>query len=52
LSFCPISLMVSKVFGGKKFVNVSTCTTGSQDTVVSVKTSYGLYGPGFESQQE
>ena len=44
--------MVSKMFGGEKFVNVSTCMTGSQDSVVSVKTNYGLYGPGFESQQD
>jgi hypothetical protein len=52
LSCCPVfSMMVSKVFGGEKFVTVSTCTTGSHDSVVSVKTSYGLYGPGFESQQ-
>jgi len=50
-SFCPISVMVSKVFGGEKFVNIFTCMTGSQDSVDIVKTSYGLYGPGFESQQ-
>jgi len=29
------------VFGGEKFVNISACMTGSQDSAVSVETSYG-----------
>lgn len=50
-SFHPISVFVSKVSGGVNFVNVCICQTGSQDSVISRETSYGLDGPGFESQK-